>query len=322
MVEIEQIDSFKIVKKLGQGSYGLVFEVLDAHDQPRALKLETTPQKPSSQLRNEYEAYVDFSECKGIANIYAFGVYDNYFYLVMDLLGPSLQDKFEEQGKKFSSKTIYMIGISILRLLETTQKCNRIFRDIKPENILIGRDSPEILYLTDLGMSVYFRDPLTKRHKPFSNNKSLTGTARYASLNTHSGYEQSRRDDLECLGYTLIYFFKAELPWMGLREGNTRAKHKKIGDLKRKTQLEVLCDNIPAKKYLIKYMKYVRKLEFDEKPNYEYLISLFKSALKSINQKNDLAFDWIPREYREEVRRRQKSLWKKIKEKLSNICLK
>lgn len=314
MSEHHKIGNFIVKRKLGEGSFGEVYEVEDVDGAVLALKLETTSTKMTSQLKNEYDIYTELEGCRGIGNVHYFGEHENHFFLVMDLLGSSLQDLFEKCNKKFSFKTICMIAINVLESLESIHGKYKIFRDIKPENILIGVDRPDQLYLIDLGMAKNYKDPVTKKHIPFINNKKLTGTARYASLNTHMGYEQSRRDDLESLGYSLIYLINKQLPWMGLKAQNGKEKHALIGQKKKNIVFETLCSDIPQKKYFIKYMEYVRKLEFTEKPNYKYLINLFKSALKGKKLENDKNFDWVSQEYRaNRTHERKKGFWKKLK---------
>lgn len=320
MSEIQQIGNFTIIKRIGRGSFGLVYEVLDITGEKLALKLESTPMKNTSQLKNEYDAYTELAGCRGILDVHYFGEYDNHFYLVMDLLGLSLQDLYEKENKYFSFKTTCMIGISVLESLEDIHGQYKIFRDIKPENILIGKKRPHELYLIDLGMAKNYKNPETKKHIPLVNNKKLTGTARYASLNTHLGYEQSRRDDLESLGYTLIYFLSTNLPWMGIKATNCREKHALIGQKKQNTKIETLCENIPSKQYFIKYFQYVRKLKFTEKPNYKYLINLFKRALRDRKLKYDLHYDWISAEDSKNLgRKKKKGFWKRMRD-LMNVC--
>ncbi|ELA46360.1 CK1/CK1 protein kinase [Vavraia culicis subsp. floridensis] len=320
MIEGDIIGNYKITKKLGQGSFGIVYEVEDSSGTRYALKLESVPVKTTSQLKNEYRIYTDLKGCKGIALVHYFGKYDNYYYLVMDRLGPSLQDLYERRKKNFSVKTICMIAITVLESLEDIHGRCRIFRDIKPENILIGHDNPDELFLIDLGMAKYYMNPNSREHIPFINNKKLTGTARYASLNTHMGYEQSRRDDLESLGYTLIYFLRGNLPWMGVRAATGREKHTIIGEKKKNTSLSVLCSDLPAKTYLVKYLEYVRNLNFVEKPSYKYLIGLFKSALSANDLSNDKNYDWVTQEYKQRKKKRSKNgWWHKFKDFI-NVC--
>ena len=134
--------------------------------------------------------------------------------MVMDLLGPSLEDLFTFCKRKFTLKTVVMLGEQMVQRLEYLHNNHFIHRDMKPDNFLVGVGKKEyMLYMIDFGLAKRYRDPKTGEHIPYRDNKSLTGTARYASVNTHLGIEQSRRDDLESICYILIYFLKANLPW-------------------------------------------------------------------------------------------------------------
>ncbi len=122
-----------------------------------------------------------------------------------------------------------------------------LHRDIKPDNFLIGVGAKSaMLYIIDFGLAKRYRDPKTLTHIPYKNNKSLTGTARYASVNTHMGIEQSRRDDLECICYVMLYLLKGSLPWQGLTAKNKNEKYKKIMESKMSMSAETLCKGFPG----------------------------------------------------------------------------
>ena len=148
---------------------------------------------------------------KGITHIYYFGEQDDYNVMVMDYLGPSLEDLFQYHGKAFSIKTVLMLADQCLQILERVHDCGYIHRDIKPDNFVMGEGKNTFyVYMIDFGLAKKYRTE-TGEHIPYSENRSLTGTARYASINNHLGREQSRRDDLESLAYMFIYFLKVFL---------------------------------------------------------------------------------------------------------------
>lgn len=152
------------------------------------------------------------------------------------------------------------------------------------------REHTRSVYLIDFGLAKRYRDPRTLFHIPYRENKSLTGTARYASLNTHLGIEQSRRDDLESLGYLMVYFLKGSLPWQGLKAVNKEDKYAKILAKKRTTTIEALCRGLPPEFAL--YFNYVRSLQFDERPDYTYIRKILKSVFLQEHYVNDGVYDW------------------------------
>jgi casein kinase 1 delta len=103
-----------------------------------------------------------------------------------------------------------------------------------------------LVYIIDFGLAKKFRDPRTHQHIAYRENKNLTGTARYASINTHMGVEQSRRDDLESLGYVFMYFNRGSLPWQGLKAQTKRQKYERISEKKMATGVDELCKGFPG----------------------------------------------------------------------------
>ena len=132
--------------------------------------------------------------------------------------------------------------------IEYIHSKNFIHRDIKPDNFLMGlAKKGNLVYIIDFGLAKKFRDPRTHLHIAYRENKNLTGTARYASINTHMGVEQSRRDDLESLGYVFMYFNRGSLPWQGLKAQTKRQKYERISEKKMATGVEELCKGFPSK---------------------------------------------------------------------------
>jgi serine/threonine protein kinase len=185
-------------------------------------------------------------EVSGFPKFYWFGRFGACYALVMQLLGPNLEDLLNVCKRHFSLKTVALVGKQLLQLLECFHAKNFVHRDLKPDNFVVGTgSSKDQIYLIDFGLSMRYRDPKSKVHIPYRNNRSLTGTARYASVNTHLGSEQSRRDDIESLDYILIYFLKGALPWQGIRGFSREEKYDKIMDCKMTTSVDTLCRKIP-----------------------------------------------------------------------------
>ncbi|MCQ2818962.1 MAG: hypothetical protein MJ252_16985 [archaeon] len=155
-----------------------------------------------------------------------------------------------------------------------------------------------LVYAIDFGLAKRYRDPKTGTHIKYKDGKSLTGTARYASVNTHLGIEQSRRDDLEAIGYIIVYFLRGNLPWQGLKAKNMKEKYEKIKQKKINTSLTELCKGFPEETQT--FIKYCRDLKFEERPDYEYLKKIIKIMAERENiQMDNTEFDWIIRKTQE-----------------------
>ena len=228
----------------------------------------------------------------GVPNVHWFGVEGDYNVMVIDLLGPSLEDLLNYCKRKFSLKTVLMLADQMLQRIEFIHSRHFLHRDIKPDNFLIGIGKKQhYVYVIDFGLAKRFRDPKTGEHIPYRDGKNLTGTARYASVNTHLGIEQARRDDLESLGYVLLYFIKGQLPWQGIPARTKKEKYEKIRDKKLSTQIEQLTKNLPEEIGL--YLSYCRSLKFEEKPDIAYLRKLFKDLFYRMGYEYDYVFDWM-----------------------------
>ncbi|KAI7724502.1 hypothetical protein M8C21_028983 [Ambrosia artemisiifolia] len=250
------------------------------------------------QLLYESKLYRILQGGTGIPNVRWFGVEGDYNVLVMDLLGPSLEDLFNFCNRKLSLKTVLMLADQMINRIEFVHSKSFLHRDIKPDNFLmgLGRRANQV-YIIDFGLAKKYRDTTTHQHIPYRDNKNLTGTARYASMNTHLGIEQSRRDDLESLGYVLMYFLRGSLPWQGLKAGNKKQKYEKISEKKVSTSIEALCRGYPTE--FASYFHYCRSLRFEDKPDYAYLKRIFRDLFIREGFQFDYVFDWTILKYQQ-----------------------
>ncbi|EMR10683.1 hypothetical protein PNEG_00834 [Pneumocystis murina B123] len=284
-------NKYRIGRKIGSGSFGDIYlgtNIISGEE--IAIKLESSKVK-HPQLEYEARVYKALAGGVGIPFVRWFGTECDYNAMVMDLLGPSLEDLFNFCNRKFSLKTVLLLADQLISRIEYIHAKSFIHRDIKPDNFLmgIGKRGNQVNVI-DFGLAKKFRDPKTHLHIPYRENKNLTGTARYASINTHLGVEQSRRDDLESLGYVMMYFCRGSLPWQGLKAATKKQKYDRIMEKKMTTPTEVLTRGFPNEFAI--YLNYTRSLRFDDKPDYSYLRKLFRDLFVREGFHYDYVFDW------------------------------
>lgn len=297
MEEREDLN-YKIVKKLASGAFGDIYMAIH-EETARKVAVKVEKRRHLKQLKHEYNVYTSLYDgtTDFIPRVYG---YREFFLndepvngMFMDLLGYSLQELFDFCEKRFTLKTVLMLGEMILSRIEYVHFKNYIHRDIKPDNFVFGKEehNRNKLFIIDFGLAKMYRNPYTFAHIPPRQGKSLTGTARYASLNAHLGYEQGRRDDLESLAYCLIFFMKGRLPWQGLPGASKKEKYKNICEMKERISVRELCEGLPS--VFSKFLHYIKGLSFEEMPSYLYLKNLFVSAIREHKIVNDGNFDWI-----------------------------
>ena len=285
-------NKYKIKSLIQASGFGLVFQGINVKENiPVAIKLE---KKKSAFNILESEAYLLMNlKGYGIPKIITYGYHGLYNVLIEELLGLSIGDIFDSKRKTFNLKDICMIALQCIDRLEYIHSKFVIHRDIKPHNLVIGRSDPQVIYLIDFGLSRKYRSSRTGKHIQYKNIKLCYGSLLYLSINGNGGYEQSRRDDLESLGYMLIFLSTGYVPWLHLhnRKYIEVKKYMLAYKIKKKITTETLCKGLPEE--MIKYINYCKGLHFEQDPDYNYLRSLFKFILLKINQKNDLNFCWI-----------------------------
>ena len=280
--------------QLGKGGFGQLYLGRNLKENDLvAIKVEERGSR--SHLYAEFQILKEIENEKGIPKVYEFHKGHKHNYLMMQLLGKSLDKLFTEMKRHFSIKTVSMIGYQMVQRIEYVDSKGYIHRDIKPANFLIGKSSEkERLYIIDFGLSKKYIDKITGKHVIYKEGKGLTGTARYVSLNTHYGIDQSRRDDIEGIAYNLIYFAKGKLPWQGVKTKNKKEKHKKIMECKEEYKEDKLCEGLPEEFPTL--LKYARKLDFEEEPDYKNIKIMFKQLVLSSGYRMDCKFDWEKKE--------------------------
>ena len=306
-------ENFVLLTEIGKGAFGHIYLSYDVRDNVEvAIKKELKRQNKAPQLRTEAKVYQSLlniqqgqdisgtkvlgqDEVQGVPKFYGMGELADSYYLIIDFLGPNLTELFNFCGtKKFTISTVCLIALQMLNRIENLHKHHYLHRDIKPENFLIGtEEKTNVIYLVDFGLSKRYKNSKNHQHIPYREGRMLIGTARYVSINTHLGREQSRRDDLESIGYVLVFFLKGSLPWQGLKVGND--KYARIMEKKLQIPTEILCYDLPGE--IEHYLNYCKSLRFEDRPDYDYLRSLFIKLLGTCSNifgitKEYFKFDW------------------------------
>ena len=327
IIEKLYFNKFRIKKLIVKTSCCSLYEGINIKDnEPVAMKFE---KRCGEYDCLESEAFYLFNlKGFGIPKLISYGRNNFYNILIEELLGLSIDElwKYKTNLSQIELlKNISMIAIQGIDRLKYIHSKDIIHGDIKPHNFLIGRKDPKTIYIIDFGFSHKYRSSRTGKHVRFKSLKMIYGSFNFISLNGNKGYELSRRDDLESLGYMLIFLAKNTLPWINaenLKTYNIKII-KEIIKIKEKITPDKLCQGLPEE--FTEFIKYSKNLHFDEEPNYEYLKGLFMSVLSKNNYKNDFIFFWIKNENKEErkiVSKRDSShkrLYNQIKQSLEKI---
>jgi serine/threonine protein kinase len=289
------INSYTITKYISSGSFGDVFSARHKKtNEEVALKIPINTEEKNGEkwLLEEAKVYNALNKDKetdcGVANMKVMKNKElNKKIIVMDLLGPSLEDIISKR-KKFRLKTIILLAIQMIELMRYIHERGYIHRDIKPDNFVMDKNNNNKLYCIDFGLAKKYLKR-NDEHISFKKGNKFCGTARYASIAAHKGNEQSRKDDLEAIGYLLIYLYRGKLPWQNLKHKDKKERYRMILEKKESISEEELCDQLP-REFLV-YFKHVKTLDFDEKPRYQALINMFQKLYDFKNYRNG-SLEW------------------------------
>ena len=284
---------YRPIKLISEGIFGQLYLVVNEKlNKFYAMKIE---KKDSNFQLLEQEGYNLYSlKGIGIPELITYGKITNYNVLIEELLDKSLYELFLENNYKFPMQDICLIAIQLIDRIEWVHSKTLIHRDIKPENFLIGKNNPNIIYLTEFGLCSKYCSSKTGKHILPGFRGTFTGTLKYSSANAQRGNQQSRRDDMESLGYTILFFMKGKLPWQNLNKYyKGKDLYFKTYAMKKFMPIEKLCKGLPTE--MEDYFKYIKTMKFQEEPNYDYLRNLFKSILKKNGCENleNINFSWV-----------------------------
>ena len=315
MVSPLPLSQYQLIQHIASGSYGSVYKAKSlVTSKLVAIKTELTPSDRSCM---EGKTMLELQHIDGIPRVFDLISTGDSTTIVMELLGSTIEQSFQWQNKRLSCRTVCQYAVQMIAVVQKMHNSGYVHRDIKPENFVFGRGKKSgKLHLIDFGLSKRFQDRKSGVHIGYREDKGLTGTALFASVNSHMGIELSRRDDLESLAYVLVYLSSGKLPWEKVCAKNREEKYEKIGNLKEAISVEEVCKN--SFSVCATMLSYVKALNFTQKPNYEYLVQLFQEASATKGE------NWVissPTVKRRSQKRRKNSLSKRRQSELPFIPL-
>ena len=282
---------YKPIKEIGKGSFGKIYSTIRLED--KSVFAMKTEKRSTYGSNLETEAYYLLTlKGKGIPELISYGQNAKYNILIETLLDKSLFDLFLKTRKLCNITDLCLIALQLIERLEFIHSKDLIYRDVKPENFMIGMDDPNVIYITDYGLCKKYRSSKTGKHIQPKYIKKFIGTLKYASSNVLKGKESSRRDDLISLGFVLIHLHRRNLTWNSLFKDLDRTDYLNIIHSKETFDDGKLFRLLPEE--MVDFLKYINNLGFEQDPNYSFMKGCFKKILMRLNfNKSNINFTWI-----------------------------
>ncbi|XP_034531626.1 tau-tubulin kinase 2 isoform X2 [Notolabrus celidotus] len=279
-------ERWKVVKKIGGGGFGEIYEAVDLLTRVSvALKVESA-QQPKQVLKMEVAVLKKLQGKDHVCRFVGCGRNDRFNYVVMELQGRNLADLRRSMTRgTFSISTTLRLGRQILEAIESIHSVGFLHRDIKPSNFAMGRfpSTCRTCYMLDFGLARQFTNSCQEVRPPRP-VAGFRGTVRYASVNAHKNKEMGRHDDLWSLFYMLVEFLVGQLPWRKIKD----KEH--VGKLKDTYDHRLMLKHLPAEFGV--FLEHISNLDYFTKPDYQLLMSVFDNSMKTYNVVENDPYDW------------------------------
>ncbi|XP_040207664.1 tau-tubulin kinase 1 [Rana temporaria] len=279
-------DRWKVLKKIGGGGFGEIYEAMDLLTRENvALKVESA-QQPKQVLKMEVAVLKKLQGKDHVCRFIGCGRNEKFNYVVMQLQGRNLADLRRSQPRgTFTMSTTLRLGKQILESIDSIHSVGFLHRDIKPSNFAMGRlpSTYRKCYMLDFGLARQYTNT-TGEVRPPRNVAGFRGTVRYASVNAHKNREMGRHDDLWSLFYMLVEFAVGQLPWRKIKD------KEQVGMIKEKYDHRMLLKHMPSEFHL--FLEHISSLDYFTKPDYQMIMTVFENSMKERGITENEAFDW------------------------------